>query len=31
MTVAFMILAVIAITIAEAVKVSKDIDLDAQE
>ena len=31
MTVAFMILAVIATTIAEAVKVSKDIDLDAQE
>ena len=31
MTVAFMILAVIAITIAEAVKVSKDIDLDAQK
>jgi hypothetical protein len=31
MTVAFIILAVIAITIAEAVKVSKDIDLDAQE
>lgn len=31
MTVAFMILAVISITIAEAVKVSKDIDLDAQK
>lgn len=31
MTVTVMILAVVAITLAEAVKVSKDIDTDAQK